>query len=590
MPSPKRSICHPGLEALRARVEHDGIATREQREAWADAVLEPIGTYPLQLAIAQAIWRGEQHQAIEGTRRAGKSQLFRVPLARALVEDGWVCVILTSVLIAPTRNILDRPHDRGLLGVLSKLGLWPGIAKVARAGRSSIVEISFPWNSGIYVLDIGDAAAIDKHHGTTANLFWIDEATRTPYLSLALKDLVYPTLSDHGARVILTYTPDDDVHSLPSRLSESEDPEWQYHHMAAWRNPHFGETFQARWHTIVKRTVAAARSDYSLSDDDLARMYALTEPECDAISRGQESAELRRWVEGDNTPQHPGLDRAILIHIFGRQVRDAGRYVYAWYRVQPEQLYWCGVAARDDVRVLATLEERISALVTDPDLQHPNPRESMDWRVVLGVDIGYWPDPWAWTAWMWSPWHDVAYEIGSGKEHKLGDAEMLDLTVEIVNRVVGAGIPVDRVVADLTGMRAGTRIDWDRAISARFPRVRQLDGATGRVRVVAPKKGPTLTRIRVFNLDLAAGRYRVIAGGDLDIEGRHLRFRTDKPGEIDKQREIRLANGAVVVPGDHCLDTALYAQQEIRTLRSQIPEMPRAPAALSEESWIGHEP
>jgi len=551
-----------------------GVSIR-QREEWAEAVLRPVLNYQGQADIARVLAEALYHIAVLGPRRSGKSMLARVVLALMLIHDGYVVRMLTSVLRAPSANILDRAQDRGVVGWLTELGLVPGIASVHRHGRS-VMSITFPWNSGLYVHDINNEQAVAKHHGITASLYWVDEATkmRPGILSYALRSLVYPTLADYGARIMLTYTPDDDPDSLPSRLQSGNDGAWKSCTLASWRNPHFGEAFGERWATVLRRSVETARTDYALQDSDLARLHGLSETECDAVMAGDESDELRLWIDGDGTPENPGLDSELLKNLFGRSVRNAAAHVYVWHRVPPLQLYWAATGTAHDrdnaLPVAATLEDRLALLTSHPDesLRHPDPARSLEWQIVVSVDIGYRPDPWAITVWAWSWLHPAALELYSDARHEMGDAEMLREMVSVTDRLFGAGWQVDVIVADLTGMRTGTRVDWDRAVRARFPTAAGGDA----LRVVAPKKGPKLARRRIANIDLWDGRIRVLAGSTLDVEGRNLRFKADRPGEVDKQREIPLPGGRSLIPGNHCLDTMLYGGDEIKALRAERPD------------------
>lgn len=563
----------------------DGIS-RDQREEWADALLRPLVDYPQQGAIGTEIARGKRHVAVNGTRRSGKSELSRMIAALCILRDAFVVRILTSVLRAPTANFLEREHDGGVLGWLEELGLYPGITDVDRSQRS-IIKISFPWKSAIIVCDVADESKVKKHHGVTANLWWADEATmlRPGMLSHALKTLVYPTLADHGARILLTFTPDDDPGSLPSRLAAGEDPEWEYHQMASWRNPRFGQTFEERWTTVLDRSVATARTDYGLTDDDMARLRGLSEAECDAIGVGTESEELRKWVDGGDG--FPGLDPAFLGNIFGRQSLRSAAFVYSWHRIEPVQLYWVAQDERSNHRGLlavhATLEERADYLLSHPDpgMRHPTDGRDLGWRVVIGVDIGYYPDPWAITAWAWSPLHESALELHSEVEHRLPDSEMYRRTIDVIDRAKSTGLPVSRVVGDLCGPRVGTQVDWDYKIARRFPRL--ADGKP--LHLVAPAKGPKPARRRIWDADLMAGRVRVVAGSALDIEGSNLRYRKDRPDKVHKEREITLPDGRVFAPGNHCLDTALYSQDEIRTLTARPPSRDEPVQSLMERQY-----
>jgi hypothetical protein len=173
------------------------------------------------MAIATAVVSMLANLAVFGTRRAGKTEvLMRVLLAMMLVRDRFVVRMLTNVLSSPTANILARGSDGGMVKLLQDLGLVPGVCKIRRIGsQRSVVEITFVWGSSFYVHDIGNSGAIDNKAGFSANIYWIDEATKTPLLEFALKDLINPTLADHGGIKLLSYTPDEEVDGLPAALA-----------------------------------------------------------------------------------------------------------------------------------------------------------------------------------------------------------------------------------------------------------------------------------------------------------------------------------------------------------------------------------
>ena len=570
------------LDAL--GTESDGAWTLARRQDVARAVLRPLLDYPDQMAVVQALSplnENVQNVAVFGTRRSGKTEvLARMCLACMLLYDHWVVRMLTDVLHAPTENILDRKSDGGILRLLRDHGLVRPIATVTRVGKHSVVEISFPWGSSWLVHDIGSVRAIHNKHGFTANLYWIDEATKTPLLELAIDQLIAPTLGDHNAPIVLSYTPDEEMDTLPARIAQMPANNWRRHHMAQWRNPFYGATFAARWTRIVHQIFERAQVSYGLSDDDLARLSALSEAECNAISTNTESDALRLWVDGDKAKGTEGLDPELLRNVFGRWVRYGARYVYHFHRVAPSKLYYCAMSETWDesgtlpvvsVHARPTTTQRRAAMAARLALlpAYPIAGGAYEWHATIASDVGTSPDPWTAIVKVWSAEHSIAYELESRKEHDMDDDAMYQAIVDLCDDVMAIGLPIYRVVADLSGMRKGTQILWDKRIKDRYPRLREIG-----VRAAAKReKSP---RIKVHNIDIKAGRYRYIAGGLLDREARNLRYKPDKPAEIDKQREVRMLDGKREVPGDHLLDADLYAADVIPILRSVEPDVKAA--------------
>lgn len=547
----------------------------DRRQNAARSLLAPILDYPDQVRLCRALrpGGGAENVAVYGTRRSGKTEaLARLFLSLMVLHDRYVLRMCTPILHTPTENILARKTDGGVVAWMKGLGLL-SVATVARVGtRNTIVEISLPWGSSWVVHDIGSVRAVNKVFGFTANSYWIDEATKTPLLDLAIDQLIAPTLADSDAPVVLSYTPDEELDTLPARVAQKPEPQWQRHHMAMWRNPFYGATFAERWARICDQVIARSQVGYGLSDADVERFLGLTEAECDAISSSQESQALKLWVDGDKGKSQEGLDPQLLRNVFGRWVRYGANYVYKFHRVSPTNLYYCAMSplwseggllpvVPTGQPTAATLQARLALLP-----QYPIPGGSFNWQAVIGCDIGTNPDPWAATARLWSEEHPTVYELETRKAHGLDDDQMYELLIELADDVLALGLPIRRIVADLSGMRKGTQLLWDSKVKRRYPRLRDIG-------VWAAPKLEKLPRIKIANLDILHGRHRYVSGGVLDIEARNLRYRRDKPAEVDKHREVHVPGAGRQVPGDHALDASLDADHQIHIMHGNTPDV-----------------
>lgn len=527
--------------------------TPKRRARAAAIILGPLRNYPDQMELGRALVARSGNLAAFGTRRSGKTEgIARVILALLLQRDRFVVRMLTTVLAAPTINVLERLSDGGAVQWLRDAGVPGNVCRIDRiTSARTVVAITFAWGSALLVHDIGSLRAVDNKHGLTADVYWIDEATKTPLLEFALRNLINPTLADHGGIKLLSYTPDDELDGLPAQLAKEPHEHWGRHHLRQWRNPHFGASFGKRWARISKYVAEHSHLEYGLSDEDISRLQALTELECDAISTSTDTGALAKWVET--------LDPELLRNLFGRWVRFGARYVYPWHKIPPSELYYCAtgpLAARRTGRPgTKAMADRVALLPQHP----PEARRVRAWEVSLAFDLGT-VDAWAGVALAWSRTCSQVYELDTRKAVGLGDDEMFDAMADMIADVDRlAGVRITSIVGDLAGMRKGTQISWDRRLRRRFPRLADIGIRSAPKRAKAP-------RIRQHWLDMMQRRLMIVAGGELDKEGRHLQYKADKPAEVNKQREVRGASGESIVYGDHALDAMLYGFDPIPIL------------------------
>jgi hypothetical protein len=550
---------------------------REARRRAALAILEPVRLYPRQWQALTALATATL-AAIFANRRAGKTYcLGALAETRLLSRDDYVVRVLTHRLAGPSNNWLDCDGKESCLERLARVDMLQ-YATIKRAGDGSIKSIRFPWGSALYVHQFAGQGDIDDKHGFTADLYLADEAQYLELLPVVLRQLVLPTLADSGGQVVLAGTPGREVGSFFHRVASGDDAGWCHQHFFSWHNPVFGGTHEQRWHRIVDTILERSRNLYGLTSKDIDRLRGLDENTLEWIAMGcpkdqHDGAELRTWVQA--------LDPALRRQYLGQWVVGGAEYVFEWHRA-PNPLYWCRTSdcqwnerAELQLPVADTLAARIAML---PERSLHGRDVPHTWTAVLGVDIGWNPSSTSIVVLVWTSGLDLCYALWSEVAFKQPDDVTLARLEFLVGELRAAGIRVWEIKADLA-MRQGTGATWDRGLQRRF----QADRAW-----ISPfNKVDKPQQIRAVNLDLLNGKYRLVAGDALDVEGRHLRWKpfdaeTPKPPTIDKWRSVTRPNGRTERPGDHCLDALRGAAQE-------VPALFQAPAqrgALTHEEWI----
>lgn len=500
------------------------------RRTAAAAILAPVQQYAEQWTGAMLAARNPL-TAIEGPRRCGKTEgVGRWLLALLIMLDMFVVRMLTEVLSSPTDNWLEREGGANALTLIADNGLGEHCRVLRQAG--SIKRISFSWSSALYVHDMANIRAIAKKRGFRAHVYWADEAQDMGLLPTVLSKLVLPTLLDFQGRVVCTGTPGAMVATLFHRAVQGLDG-WSSHRLRPWDNPAFGDSVTERWSRICSTVIRLGRSNWQYTDEQFARMQALT-PEQLLHVHEQELRDDLTWI----ADLHEDLQR----EMFGRWVRASSVYVFVWHKVPPEVLYWAQDAQ--------SIEERFAAL---PKYERFGSPVAHSWSALIGMDFGF-TSPCCWVVLLWSATCEQAFVLLSRGIEGLDDDQAFEQLVALCRDVERVGARLQLVIADLNGTRLGTHALWDKRLRERIPR---------NIPVQLAQKANKGQQIKAMNLDLKAGRLRVIEGDRLDLEGSNLQWRPDRedaPLErlIWKDRDVVLPNGQSVKPGDHCLDALRY--------------------------------
>lgn len=561
----------------RADAAAHGVPDIDRRREIARAIMAPVRAYPEQWALVKAMHKSPL-TAVRKNRRAGGTEgPGRAMIAQCIAESGVSWSILTKHLAAPTINWLERAGVSAM-SLIRDAGLGRFVRVSRQAG--SIKRIVFPWPDGdseIRVYELGHEQSIEKIRGSRAHFYWPDEMQSIEHAPAAI-DVILPTLADFGGHIVATGTPGKEVDSYFRRITDGTEPQWARVELFSWDNPAFGDTFEKRWSRIINTAIAPGMARFGLTRDDLILMRGFSRTTCVEIALGLDDhlpAPVAAWLAR--------VKPTLLREYFGRWVVASEEYVYDWYARDASDLYFCRAtdlwSGTERQPWGRTMAERVALL---PMLETARGWRKRDWKAVIGHDIGTYPDPAAWVIWAYTLDHPKAYEIWSEKRWHLGDAEMFGRSKQLVEECCDLGIRVSGMVADVKGMRAGTGIDWDRELKRRIP-----DG------VRRPRHNVSAQRIMAFNLDLGAGVLGIAAGSELDVEGRHLRYRLNQAGnpEIWTRRPVALPDGTVLdgtgdhqPPGDHCLDSSLYALDDLRHIWGREPERPAEPLTIMEQT------
>ncbi len=543
--------------------EEQQADTAQVRANAAEIALRRTIAFPAQYRAIRMAATNKQ-SAIVTSRRSGKSDgVMRWVFARMVRRDNYVVRVIASVLAAPTENFLAPADKPGFLDLMATTGIAP-YAKV-KTLDGNIKKITFIWGSTLIVEDVGSMRAITRKRGFSADLYWCDEAQDVVLLGPVLKKLVRPTLADSRAQLVLTGTPGMDVDSLFYAACHDSNL-WAVARFYSWQNPHFGSTDAERWARIVDDVIEPGRDEYALSDDDLARIRALTENGREQISRGTETGELAEWVD-------KGLDADLLREVFGRWIFGGKAYVYRWH--EAPNLYWARVspsmyAVDESLPVLADdLDDRIEQL---PKLWVQGRQVAQQWSAVVCADPGTetGPSGSGFDVVVWSDTHTAALVLWSENQEEFHITEVVRHCADLAEILVAGGVRVMYVVGDFISTGVSER-QWHEDFAARLPST---------ILFRTPKKSSKAEQIKVVNMDLMATRLQAISGDVLDLEGRNLRYKpfdaskkilSAKP-TIDKWRLVTLPTQQTRRLGDHVLDALRYGLQFVGPLPDEAPE------------------
>ncbi len=526
------------LERRRERVAVAERAAAQLREIFAE--------HPKQAAFFRRN-PGARKRATTKTRRAGATVGgVREFLARAIEQPGWRGTYVTTTS--------DEAHDRawsndagnGFAQVLRRLGTRTrtgangqrttvetvelgGVTIELRVGDLTLV---FSNGSEIDLYGVNTLSRIDIKRGNAKHAFWVDEAQGFPNLAVFFKEVVTASIAETLGEVWLTGTPGRDPAGFFYDVTGGATiPGWEVHVLAAVDNPFFG------------RVVWEAGIGWGVVDNlDVRHGPYPTQEAADeaAVAIRWENAAGREIRENQWSEEDPHVQR----EFFGKWVHADARYVYPVHAVPAHVLVYAPQRlAPNPIRPQDPPWIDLQAALADLPVNRRAAR-GYQWMTGLGVDFGYWPDPFALVAVAFNYELADVFELFSWKAVKVDtDAQ------GVYMRWLFDALPnLVSFVGDTAGKEKIER--WEERMNLTFD--------------VAQKADKNALEDFLAN-DIRLGRYHFRGRRDGDptstdspllTEMRHLVYLPAKPGktrEVDKFRAV-----AGVVHGDHCCDGARY--------------------------------
>lgn len=391
-------------------------------------------------------------------------------------------------------------QNDGMAALVTKYGLN---AKL----DASDLSIHFPeTDSWIWLRGAKDEKEVRKALGGAYHEVWWDEAQKIPSkLESTIREVFMPALLDFGGRFRLTGTPVRNMAGIfynATRDDHHRNTQWSHHHWTLLENPFFGATHEQRW---AKGIVG------------LQNLYG-----------GAEAVPI----------DSPILQR----EAFGRWVREDAAYVYAVHKVPTSRLFYAPARMRPD-----GFPDVAKALLDLP----------WDWKTAqtaLGVDLGWFPDPFAMTLWAWNGHDPRLYEVMSWKRNYLTSDEQC-AAIKAVREQVNIGI----IVADASGPAKPTVKGWSAEWIERYQQP-----------IIEAEKQHKHGAIDTFNNDFlrtdTAGNSRIALreGGALYEDMAHLQWASVMSATGKLVEDPTLANDVA--------DAALYAHRHSYPYRWRPPE------------------
>lgn len=502
------------------------LARRARRKA--SAALDITGEwFPEQRAFYDD---AAQLVAAKCSRRAGKTRGGCAHFVReARRTQGGRFLYVNATRGEAERLAWYGNRNDGMAALVDRFGIRarPNLAKL---------EIHFPdTDAWIYLRGADDEPELRKALGGAYHEVWWDEAQKIPpKLATPIREVLLPALLDFGGRMRITGTCSRQMSGLFFDVTRPEvdrrQPGWSVHEWTLLDNPFFGYVTKAESGSYAVKWGVKSKAIKTFLDESEAAAFAREE----------------RWKHGVlglqkllGGPDVAPLDSPIMQReAFARWVREDAAYVYAVHRVPRAQLVWDAPILRSD---------------GFPDVAKQLERLPWSWRdgfYALGVDIGYFPDPFAMVLWGWHPKDPALYEVASWKRTNLDS----DAQVEAM-RAIREQIAISVTVADAGGPVKGTVVGWSKSWANRYG-----------LPIIEAEKSHKETAVDLLNTDILRGRVKLLDGGPLDQEMAELQWSQLVSGTGRRVEDPTLAN--------HCCDGALYAHRHSYHHRFR-PEEPR---------------
>lgn len=433
--------------------------------------------------------------AVLCTRRAGKSRsAIRRLLRRALTVRGYRGVYVNTTKDECRAIAWVGVNGDGFKPLIDKLNAAAG-EELATVNNTTLTITIKKLDAQIQLIGADDEAAINKLRGRAFHDVVIDEAQKMPHIAAFVWSVLGPAMLDFRGTIVLCGTPGKLCFGLFFDVTKegSTAGNWERICWSVLDNPHFGATRATRY----ERTVAVylAETGRTVDDPDVRREF------------------FAEWVQAD------------------------ANYVYPVHAVAPDVLRFAPARYLPN----GAIDWRAAL----DDLPRDSAGRRLDWRFVVGADLGYSPDPFAVVVWAWCDELFELFELGSWKQEKLipdAQAEVLKDLRELLQPVA--------MVADAGGIGKAVVAGWSEGWLERH--ALPIDEA---------EKSQKQTNIELLGNDIRLGRVRVRTGGAWLAEASEHVW-------ISSGTQKLVENPATA---NHCLDAGLYAFRAARHYRATPP-------------------
>lgn len=456
--------------------------------------------------------RSARRIAMLCTRRAGKTfGGIREFVAFALENPKSRQLYINETRDEAKALAWDEPDD-GIIAVLTAFELNRGERRGDEAdywANETELVVRFRNGSMIKLFGADDERQINKLRGRKWHRCMLDEAQKARHLQQLIQQILGASMADFDGQIWLTGTPSKDASGyffeVTRQDGQTRAPGWAVHEWSVVDNPFFGASPDERW----ARTAAVALEENGWTEDD---------PDF-----------RREWL--------------------GRWVISDANYVYPVHAVAPHLLTFA------PMRMTATGKYDHEAAMRDLPKNRRGKR--MHWLFSIGLDFGFFPDPFAICMGAFSMETDVAYEMWSWKKIRTDADEQRDELKYLVDNVDG----IASIVGDPAGQRALMK-GWRERMS---------------IPIEDAEKSEKDTWIDLMGTAIRKNRWRYREGSPLLHEHRHLVWLPVKNGKRKEHSDRKLLDGSV--PGNHCSDGGLYQWRHMTNWLARPDVGPQAPEA-----------
>lgn len=491
------------------------------------------------------LWRG----AALCTRRAGKTAGgTREVLARCLEQPGYRAIYCGQTREEVKRRAWESDTKDGFLDLLDDLGEPVAKTKTVAydvAGVRALVNrqalvIDFANGSQIVLFAANHKKDQRKLRGGAKHLVWVDEAQEFLELTNFVESVCSALLNDFKGEMWLTGTPGEDCSGYFYEVTcepESGDeprPGWDVYRWAVTDNWFFGR--------VIARTVELDDGAWDVVDQ-FGAVISTHEDEESA----NRAAEKLRWDATAGAiltkENWTGEEPAFLREYKGKWTKIDAAFVYAVHAVEEAKLHWITPSG-----IIAPMRvDRDGWLDFDAaidDMPRKRGGGYYNWLVGAGIDFGYWPDPFALTAWAFCIELVGLWELFSWKKHKLLPDDQKAVTRRFVDQVGGKLMVL---VGDAGGQKGQDITAWNERFN---------------IPIQPADKHQKASWQEMLNGDIRSSHVHFRKGSPLLFEMKNLIKKKGPTGNWVEMADRVLSDGKTV-PGNHCSDGGLYASRHI---------------------------